>query len=542
MMKFLNIVKKYGLWTVPIILLGGAHLLMKLHPYVSLRKEEILLLIGVSACSCFLIWNKNDMRIKNGKSINDIGFLDIFSKNIEAYDVNDEKKNFQYPEIDNRMLFKHPADTKFLLGKSKVQGKLKWVGISENSTNNHILLVGGSGSGKSSCQIITNLLLREERSKKDMKINYLVFDPKGELYEKTGKSEDIVFSPCDRTAYGYNPLYSLNESSSEQEIYEVASMITNSVIPLTSAKNQDNGPWNSLARDMLIGIIIFCVKYKKYTYLPQIINYLVSNQIEFVIEEACKESDENSRVRSFLQNFIGMSPETLYSVTANLFPKIRKFATDADLVYAMSANPKKFEMPDLLNKTIYINIPLNKIGQYACLLFLFIDQFAAWVYSLPEKKSESDRANITLLIDETTAIFETMGAIPMEFKNLLRYSRSFGVSVIFSLQSISGLKILLDEDSVNDVLSNVAYKIYLDSTSETKRLINDVGTYKSRRTTFDKDGKKSVSFEEEDILTQKEAFSLGQSDELICVSCFGYFRFKKVSYYKEKLFKEMIEK
>lgn len=542
MKRFGDLVKLFGLWTVPIILCGGAYAFMKLHPNKSVSMHEWLILILICFVCCLFIWNKNDIRIRNGKSLEDIGFLDFLSNKVEAYDVNDGKSSFTHPQIKNEMLFDNPAETSFILGKTNIRGKIKWVGIPKNSTNNHVLISGGSGSGKSSCQIIPNLLLRQARAKLGNGANYLVLDPKGELYEKTGiktvNNHDIAFSPADRNCYGYDPLYVLNESSSEQEIYNCAFVIANSLIPKPNKKSGDNGPWIVLAQSMLVGFILYCYKYKKIVYLPNIVQYIISNPMEEILKEACTNVGETSIVRMSLQQFIGMSQETLYSVTATLFPRIKSFALDADLVWSLSNNPKKFRMDDLLNSSVFINIPLDKITKYASLIFLFINQFASWVYSLPENYARENNREIVLIIDETTAIFEELGDVPAEYKQLLRYGRSFGVSVVTAVQSISGLKTLMDDDSVNDVLSNMSFKLYLDCTAETDRLISSVGKFKAKKISYNKEGEKTESFELEDLLTPKEACELGQSDELICISNLGYFRFKKAPYYKEKIFFE----
>ena len=167
--------------------------------------------------------------------------------------------------------------------------------------------------------------------------------------------------------------------------------------------------------------------------------------MEEILKEACTNVGETSIVRMSLQQFIGMSQETLYSVTATLFPRIKSFALDTDLVWSLSNNPKKFRMDDLLNSSVFINIPLDKITKYASLIFLFINQFASWVYSLPENYARENNREIVLIIDETTAIFEELGDVPAEYKQLLRYGRSFGVSVVTAVQSISGLKTLMDK-------------------------------------------------------------------------------------------------
>lgn len=73
------------------------------------------------------------------------------------------------------------------------------------STDGHILIVGGAGSGKTAAVAIPTLMSWKER--------VFAIDIKGELYEKTkkarGEATIKVFNPTDRNAYGYDPFYML---------------------------------------------------------------------------------------------------------------------------------------------------------------------------------------------------------------------------------------------------------------------------------------------------------------------------------------------
>ena len=182
-------------------------------------------------------------------------------------------------------------------------------------------------------------------------------------------------------------------------------------------------------------------------------------------------------------------------------------------------------------------MPLDKISQYGQLIFLLINMFSLWLFHLPEKSKELDRAEIVLALDETTAIFQALGSVPDQYPQLLRYGRSFGFSCITAVQSLAGLKTILDDATFEDLISNQPYKIFLDCTTEAKLLIEWVGKYKRKMTTYNGIGKErtqSIQFSDDDILTPAEAQKLGLSDELICISALsGYSRIKKNPWYKD---------
>ena len=366
MKKILWIIKYTGIWVMPITIITGLLLLTKMHPNESISTQEIVILILLSIGLSVYIWTKNDNQLRNGKQKSDLQISDAFNTLPTAFDVDTGKRKFMYPEIYAKMLFAHPFDCFYCIGKISNGTKASYVGIPFGNAAKHVLITGGTGAGKSSTQIIPFLKNIYYQLRNGHKINALILDPKGELYNLTGKKNPnaIAINPLDRAlGYGYDPFIDVTDSTTEQELYDIAYMVTISLIPKPSAKSHDTSPWIPLAQDMMLGFILYCVIIKGIKTLPQIVSYMLSMPIEELVDEACDSLNSNSNAYMHLIQFKGMSSETLYSVTATLFPKIKQFATDQNLVYAMSVNPRMFRMSDLLTKSVYIVIPLDKIQQ-----------------------------------------------------------------------------------------------------------------------------------------------------------------------------------
>jgi len=91
------------------------------------------------------------------------------------------------------------------------------------TTDGHVLVVGGVGSGKSSCVAIPTLRAWRERA--------FVIDIKGELYEKTRqyRSNIKVLNPLNSSFFGYDPYFCLYHSSNP---VQEARAIAQALIPL----------------------------------------------------------------------------------------------------------------------------------------------------------------------------------------------------------------------------------------------------------------------------------------------------------------------
>jgi len=116
----------------------------------------------------------------------------------------------------------------------------------DEAEDGHIMVVGGVGSGKTSCIAIPTLLSWNERA--------FVIDIKGELYEKTRRSVKrriAVFHPLNPNALGYDPFYELKYT--ENQVQE-AQAIAHALIPLPPQTVEPF--WIESARNLFVGAIL----------------------------------------------------------------------------------------------------------------------------------------------------------------------------------------------------------------------------------------------------------------------------------------------
>jgi len=105
----------------------------------------------------------------------------------------------------------------------RVSGKKNFAYIRKpESLDGHVLVVGGVGSGKSSCVAIPSLLAWNQ--------SVFAIDIKGELYAKTKEQRPHikVFSPLEEASCGYDPFFTLHTSDN---IGQDARAIALAIIP-----------------------------------------------------------------------------------------------------------------------------------------------------------------------------------------------------------------------------------------------------------------------------------------------------------------------
>ncbi len=388
------------------------------------------------------------------------------------------------------------------------------------------------------------------------RVNNLLFDPKSEILQTCfllskdpGKTMDgaYVINPLDRCTVGYDPFWCITPKSKQNLIRRHMKTVCESIITI---KSNDKGDkfWKRMARSMLHGFMGYFYIYHNHRCLPQICRaILASGSLDSLLKQVLSEVPQSSFIYADLNVFCGMAAETLYSVFANVHDAILDFCADDDIVYCLEDNPRKVNPTTLLQHTIILGIPLDYLESYAPLIVLIYNQTIRWVLGLPEKKEDPDRAYIGLILDETVALLNAVGGEIAALAQALRLQRSKGVTMMLCVQSISGLKTIMDNTVVNDELSNIPWKIFLDCTTpEDQKMICDWGgKFSRRKTSYTKNGSnnnsENVHFDDDNLITPAQLMTLGGSGESILISTkSGYNRFKKVYTFKDKFYKKQM--
>lgn len=444
----------------------------------------------------------------------------------EAYDNESvEKRKAMYPVVDKKLLSKNPSGIVF----GRYNRKYVCKDINEDG---HVLVVGGSGSGKSSCLVIPTLLVNSDTT-------IFAIDIKGELNQKTVKDNECnkkIFNPNDRSSYGYDPFYRLNDNSLNQEILETMQLISYSLISLPASIKDPF--WKLSARSLLTGLLIYFYKSGKKNFID-IIDSIMSKPIKDIVEEAVLKSDICSIEYKYIIEFADMAEATMSGIYMELANHINIFAADSDIRYAFRENSHVISPRNLEEKdSIFVSIKEEKLTAYYDVLQLIINQMLAEL----EKRKE-DNHRILFIIDELPRILSA-GKIE-RLMDAARTLRSRNVTLYMVTQSVEALMCAFSENEVIDLISNCPYIVVLSATSsKTQQMIqNWCGKYEEKKVGWNGsffNRTEHVSFEEKYIVTPDDLMYLQSTGEEILISPYGYYRIKKCPYYSDKIFCRLV--
>ena len=331
--------------------------------------------------------------------------------------------------------------------------------------NKNILVIGGSGSGKTRFFVKPSLM---QCTSKDFPTSYIVTDPKGTLILETGKMLQrykyrikVLNTINFKKSMKYNPFAYLR---SEKDILK----LVNTIIANTKGDGEKSGE-------------DFWVKAEKlyYTALIAYIWYEAPEEeqnfsilIDLVDASEAREDDEN------FKNAVDLLFEELEQENPNHFAvrqykkyKLAAGKTAKSILISCGARLAPFDIKELRDLTAYDELELDTLGEKKTALFVIIsDTDATFNFIVSIMYSQlfnllCDKADdvyngrlpihVRCLLDE----FANIGQIP-QFEKLIATIRSREISASIILQSKSQLKALY-RDNASTIEGNCDTTLFL---------------------------------------------------------------------------------
>lgn len=326
-------------------------------------------------------------------------------------------------------------------------GLSKTVDAMPQTKEGHILAVGSTNSGKSSCFVIPTL--------RRWSGSVFCIDVKGELYKHTKKrrTNAMVFDPLSKSTFGFDPFEALSKTENKAPEAEAIAM---ALIPMSSDVKEPF--WVQSARNMLTGCILHFHNEGK-SFIETIREILMPAASKTFVEpvrvppfakliEDIYENTKSEAARSYISAFVGLDDKPLSSIYAELSRHIMRFVTDKDIVNCLSQK-KRISPDDLENgRDIYISVPEHRLEQWRSLLTLMVSQFIHHF----EKRPDLRATPILFMLDE----FARFGKIE-GIENAFATLRSKKITICAVVQSLAQIDLIYGEPTRRVIVDNCPY-------------------------------------------------------------------------------------
>ena len=340
----------------------------------------------------------------------------------------------------------------------------------KNSRNKNVLVVGGSGSGKTRFFIKPNLL---QCDSKNFPVSFVVTDPKGTIVLecgqamlKNGYKVKILNTINFKKSMHYNPFSYVH---SEKDILKLVTTL------MTNTKGEGSGGdpfWEKSERLLLTALIAYLhyeapVEEQNFATLLEMLNTMqvleddeeYQNPVDLLFEELAKKKPNSFAGRQY----------KLYKLAAG--------KTAKSILISCGARLAPFDIQELRDLTMYDELALDTLGDKKMALFLIMSDtdstfnfLISMVYTqlfnlLCDKADDVYSGKLPIhvrcLIDECANI----GQIP-NLEKLVATIRSREISACLVLQARSQLKAIY-KDNADTIVGNMDSQIFLGGSEPT---------------------------------------------------------------------------
>ena len=403
------------------------------------------------------------------------------------------------------------------------QGKHQKFAITEDMLSKHILLVGGTGCGKTTLMYHMVSQLKQKLSKDDV---MLIFDSKGDFYEKfPPKQNDVVIgnSPQYRKQSECWNIYEeiIADGKDSTSIFQNAQEISKALFARLIEKNSSNPFFPMAACDLFASIIISMIKSGMQPNNEDIKDYLESASVD-VLREMLKKHRELSSVASYISGKAGSQAQgvisEMYSVTRDIFTGV--FADVGDF------SMRKF-IRNKGGRTAYIEYDLA-IGDILSPIYTLLFDLA-----LKEALGRSaPQGNVYLIADELKLLPNLR-----HLEDGINFGRSLGVKILAGLQSIDQLNANYDnETKAKNAVSGFSSVIaFLQNDTVTRQYVSELmGKNMIIETFHEADGRMHYEKREGFTVEDWDLINLSVGDAVVKLPLHKPFQFHFDPFVKDK--------
>ncbi len=311
--------------------------------------------------------------------------------------------------------------------------------------NLNVLVVGGSGAGKTRAYCKPNLL--------QANTSYVVLDPKGELTRDTGglleamgyevRVLDLIHM---EDSFCYNPFVYIENDNDAQRL------VTNLFKATTPKGSTNSDPfWDTAAQMLLMALVLYLVheappEEQNFAMVMELLaagevkedNDSFQSPLDVLFFQLAAREPGHIAVK-YYNNYRSGSGKTLKSIQITLMARLEKFNLHS---LAAMTTTDELDLPSLGEKKValFAQIPDNDCSFNFVVSILYTQLFQQ-LFSLADRKyGGALPVHVHFLMDEFANV-----SLPDDFEKILSVMRSRSVSASIILQNMAQLKGLFEK-------------------------------------------------------------------------------------------------
>lgn len=342
------------------------------------------------------------------------------------------------PFAKKNLAYRQPAQARgILFGK-----KLSLLAYSPEQDEGHILVMGPSGTGKTSALLIPTL--------RSWQGTALVVDISGDISANVKTPNKIIFDPTAENCIPYDVFASINAVVDETERQERLEQLAYLLLP-DKANDSEAGIFFTKNGRKMITAALICYYGMGWGFV-QICEFFLGHDWRGLLNDIAKQ--QNPIANMFISSFVGASEQNTAGCKQAADDALKLFAANEKIKNALrkSASYEQSISPATLEtNSVYIYIPDEKLKIYGDLLRIITAQSMEYFSSRPPENKQM----ILFCLDE----FASFGKL--QIVESLRKLRKRRIRILVLTQSLADLDMIYGKDERKAMLGNFKFTVIL---------------------------------------------------------------------------------
>lgn len=342
------------------------------------------------------------------------------------------------PFAKKNLAYRQPAQARgILFGK-----KLSLLAYSPEQDEGHILVMGPSGTGKTSALLIPTL--------RSWQGTALVVDISGDISANVNTPNKIIFDPTAENCIPYDVFASINAVTDETERQERLEQLAYLLLP-DKANDSEAGIFFTKNGRKMITAALICYYGMGWNFI-EICEFFLGHDWRSLLNDIAKQ--QNPIANMFISSFAGASEQNTAGCKQAADDALKLFATNEKIKNALrkSASYEQSISPATLEtNSIYVYIPEEKLEIYGDLMRIITAQSMEYFSSRPKENKQM----ILFCLDE----FASFGKL--QITPALRRLRKRRIRILVLTQSLADLDMIYGKDERKAMLGNFKFTVLL---------------------------------------------------------------------------------